>query len=392
MKIRINLAFNAGKDLVLPDLKKNRGIGGTEYAVLLLALHLSETSIFDIFIVTKYKLKIVNNYNFNIEEGSILDTKYLTVIPEAYLKKFNLSDCDNLIIWLHHPNINIDYIKLDYPNSTLVALNNSQISTFTNKLQIPIYVIKSFYQSIRLYNLPVIKSLGPEINFGFLGVLRPEKGLHHVASYWNKLIKLYPNSKLHIIGGPYPPTSDLDNNLYIKKIKQIIGRKHQNSIEFHGRIDDLSAVLPKIDIALLNPFSSTEAYPDSILKFYEFGIPVVSGMFNGSSELLRTNSLIQFPNLDPVKAVDKLIKDKRLYEDCRTNALKFIKSHDDSDIKEMWLKLLLSLKNNDMELSQKLLYQKVKSNFILKNITSIILFRIRYTLNYKIRLFINELF
>jgi hypothetical protein len=58
MKIRINLVLDAGRDLVLQDLNKNRGIGGTEYAVLLLAQHLSEINLFDVFVITKYRLKI----------------------------------------------------------------------------------------------------------------------------------------------------------------------------------------------------------------------------------------------------------------------------------------------------------------------------------------------
>jgi hypothetical protein len=86
--LRINLAFDAGKDLVVKDLKKNRDLGGTEYAVLLLALHLSEINLFDVYIITKYELKIENNYKFSIEKGFNLDTKYLIVIPEAFLKSF----------------------------------------------------------------------------------------------------------------------------------------------------------------------------------------------------------------------------------------------------------------------------------------------------------------
>ena len=129
-----------------------------------------------------------------------------------------------------------------------------------------------------------------------------------------------------------------------------------------------------------------------VKKFYEFGIPVISGMFNGSSDLLRTNSNLQFPNVDPVEAVDNLIKNKKLFDDSRTNALEFIKSHNDIETKEMWIKILLSLNNNDKEMRKPLLSLKVIKNSFLKKLIAIFSFRIRYTLNYKIRLFIDELF
>jgi glycosyltransferase involved in cell wall biosynthesis len=314
----------------------------------------------------------------------------LTVTPEAYLNSFKFSGCKYLVIWIHHPNINIDKIIFNYPKSTLVALNNSQITTFLNRSKYPIYIIKSFYQSIRSCDLRLTNFIEKEINFGFLGVLRSEKGLHHVASYWRSIVKRYPKSKLHIVGGP--TSSAVGDNLYVRKIRKIVGRKYLNTIIFYGRIDDLNQVLPKIDIALLNPFSSTEAYPDSILKFYEYGIPVISGLFNGSSDLLRINSMLQFPNIDPVKAVIKLIQNKNLYADSRTKALEFVNSHKDSEISGMWLDLLLSLKNNDMYRKAYLLSNNDDKKHIFKEKISIFLFRIKYTLNYKMRLYINELF
>lgn len=399
MKIKIDIAFDAGKKLNLTDLKFNRGIGGTEYAVLYLAFQLSKYRNFKLSIITKYQLNIEENYNFKIKHCEKLDNANLTIVPEAYLKNFiiNKSNSSNkLIIWLHHPSLNIDNLKLSYPNSILVALNNSQTSTFINKYENSIYVIKSFYQFIRRNNLQNIRLHEQSINFGFLGVLRPEKGLHHVASYWRYILKLYPNSTLHIIGSPASSNFNSDDsffdNPYIAKIQKIIGKENLNSVKFYGRIDDLNEVLPNIDIALLNPFSSTEAYPDSILKFYEFGIPVLSGMFNGSSDLLNINSELQFPNMDPVKAIDKLIKDREMYVDSRNKVLEFIGSHNDLKTRELWKKLLLSIKLNDSSMSNSMLYNKQKKKFSIKSILKIYIFRIRYTCNYKMRLLNNELF
>jgi glycosyltransferase involved in cell wall biosynthesis len=397
MKIKVNLAFNAGRDIEILDLTKNRGIGGTEYAVLMLALHLSECNLIDVIIITKYELKINKKYNFEIEKNIYIDNIGCSIIPEAYINEFRFNDNKKIIIWLHHPTINVDKIDKKYKNLTYVALNYSQVRTFKNKCKKPIYVIKSFYQFIKIHNRDSDFLEINAINFGYLGILRPEKGLHHVASYWREIVKLYPNSKLHIVGSPIPLVSglgdDFYNNLYVKKISKIVGRKYLKTIKFYGRIEDLNEFLPNIDIGLLNPFSSTEAYPDSILKFYEYGIPVISGMFNGSSDLLRINSTLQFPNIDPVKAVDKIIKNKKLYLDSQIKALEFVKSHDNNEITETWKNLIISLDNNELIKRENLLFKKDKfKNNSIKEYFSIIKFRIKYTLTYKVRVLINGLF
>jgi glycosyltransferase involved in cell wall biosynthesis len=355
---KLNIFFFSRKEIQLDDLEFNSGIGGTEYAVLCLANDLGRSENIQVNLIPLSPLVINGHVNFDIINSNNIDRSIPSIVCESYLDLIKDLNFRDLIIWIHHPNLSIDKIKKRIVSKGVrfVGLSIYQFNK-RQKSRKDLRIIPGTYKKIfkGANHAPRVTPQDNKINFVFLGALTPQKGFHHVARYWRELSKLYPDSKLHVIGaGSLYDGTELGKKIpaelsYEKKLLEdipshVIGQR----IIFYGLVRELNDLLGKMDIGLLNPFASTEAYPDSILKLYEFGIPVISGLFNGSREFLRVNSDLQFPNILPVNSVKMLLDpDQDRYHQASQNVIRFLEQKESNDeIIEMWKAYIWSEKGD----------------------------------------------
>jgi glycosyltransferase involved in cell wall biosynthesis len=392
--IKINIIFHSKKEVRVKDLSKNIGIGGTEFAVLLLANELGADEAFEVNLIALSNLTIGNEVNFRIMTVGEMDCSLLTISCESYLNFIRNYFFNRLIVWIHHPNLSlvdighrccaerVEFVGLTPSQFNGNALNNSDLHIIN-----PLHKYASGIESCKERSLEFNKP----IRFGFIGALTPQKGFHHVLSYWNEVKSISPDSVLRVFGsGSLYQDKDMGNiipcdPIYEKKLLRINSCKKTN-IEFHGLVRDLNDYLGEIDIGLLNPFASAEAYPDSILKFYEYGIPVISGMFNGSADLLRATQNIQFPNMMPLSAV-RFLMDPKNYETSSKKIIKFMQNKPKNyEIIADWKRLLIEAKEG------KLIRAKVQiqideegaPNFF-NRILNLLKFRYKYTIRNYLR-------
>lgn len=384
---KINIIFHSSKDLRLSSLEKNIGIGGTEYAVLLLAEALALIDGYEVFLISLSKLEIKSKIRFKILNCNELDPSVTTIVCESYLKLLSPLSFEELIVWIHHPNLSLASIEGKICANILKFIGLTPSQFRANDLRNRnLHIISPMYKALQHQTRKFPRLIkGQGMSFGYIGSLTPEKGFHHVLQYWGDILKIDPSARLHVFGsGSLYKSTKLGEVIpcdirYEKKLLKINNCNNAN-ITFHGLVEGLDEYLDCIDIGLLNPFASAEAYPDSILKFYEYGIPVVSGMFNGSRDLLFMNEEIQFPNMMPVKAIHWLTKNEN-YTRASKNVINFMNNRiSNKEVIFQWEKIIRLGESEEPTLINR------NRNYV-KSILNLIYFRLKYTAkSYLVRL------
>jgi len=158
------------------------------------------------------------------------------------------------------------------------------------------------------------KAISHEINFGIVGILARGKGQHLAIKYFKEVVKIYPNSKLHVFGdknGSYKK--------YLKKLVLIL--KLEDNIIFHGFINNADDIYNKIDVLFM--FSRSEGFGLVTVEAMLHGVPVIGFDNAGTSELIEdkvTGYLFQ-DKQSFLTCVKSLLSDDN-YNIVRNNALK----------------------------------------------------------------------
>lgn len=142
------------------------------------------------------------------------------------------------------------------------------------------------------FNLPVIDLPAEEIalrkrGWGFSGDvplaliianLRPVKRVDMFIDAAAKVIATGTNMGFLIIG-----SGELEEEL----VRQVKGYGLENKVIFLGRRNDVSDILPAVDIGVL--CSDSEALPNAVIEYMAFGLPVVCTAVGGCLELVTEN-------------------------------------------------------------------------------------------------------
>ena len=137
-------------------------------------------------------------------------------------------------------------------------------------------------------------------NVVYLGCLIESKGFHLLAEVWPDLIKEIPDAKLFVIGtgqlydhnaklGKYGIADEEYENKFIPHLldenKNIL-----KSVKFLGLVGkEKSSYLQDASVGVVNPSGITENCPGTALEFQSYGIPVVSGAYEGLLDTVLHN-------------------------------------------------------------------------------------------------------
>lgn len=122
------------------------------------------------------------------------------------------------------------------------------------------------------------KNLTENLNLGLVGILDIAKRQDLAIIYFNELLRLYPNIKLHIWG-------DKESS-YKKKILRLIKNlKIEKYIIFHGFEKDSNKIYSSMDILLM--FSYAEGFGRVTIEAMSYGVPVIGFNNAGTSEIIQ---------------------------------------------------------------------------------------------------------
>lgn len=125
----------------------------------------------------------------------------------------------------------------------------------------------------------------------FMGALVPVKGFHKLAKAWPKVLNVFPDAKLSVIGsikvygdklsvGPLGIASEeYERNYIIPHLCDDRGLLHP-SITFHGQMEqDKFSIIRKAAVGVVNPTGQSETCCVSAIEMSACKIPVVTGAY-----------------------------------------------------------------------------------------------------------------
>ena len=355
MKLLIYLEQPKILKLMKSKYQANPGVGGTTFTAARLAIGLEEEikkfkHNIELFITTDTKeycsfhdirvipIDSITNFKFDcaIITGDLIDAIYKN---EILIKSERFISC------IRHP---YDYDKISKSKkikaeivsvSKSCYLSNFLISGPHNQID-NIFNGERIRKSLSSYPISIEEIISNKknsnyLNIGYLGALVTSKGFHHLVKRWSNLSNYFRERniflRLDVIGGSnlYEFEESHQNLPCSKKygdlIESYIGDELDKSVFFHGTLGlERYDLMQRCDLAVVNPTGSGEAFCASILEWYSLGIPVISSLNYGMSDMMRyfdnltiknptqiNQKIIYFKNLDIKKK--KEIKLKCLY-------------------------------------------------------------------------------
>lgn len=167
----------------------------------------------------------------------------------------------------------------------------------------------------------------------FVGSLRPVKGVKYLIMALEKVIKIYPNVKLIIIG---------HGDEYSKLLNLVKQLNLNDYVKFEGEIsnDRVLEYMSSSDLFVLPSLS--EGFPNVILEAMAEGLPIISTNVKGLDEMVKNNinGLLVKPKdpQDIAKKILKLINDENLRK-------KMSKNNINESTNYSWEKVIQKLEN-----------------------------------------------
>jgi len=197
----------------------------------------------------------------------------------------------------------------------IVAVSKDIQNLLREELKIPPQKVKLIYNGIdthKFENKKDLKSLRKELNLseeelilGNVGNLREVKDHHTLILSFHKVITLFPQAKLLIVG---------EGELKSSLVKLCAELGLENRVLFLGHREDVNLLLGLMDLFILS--SHSEGCSISLLEAMASGKPVIATRVGGNPELIldgKTGFLV--PPAEPDKLAEKIIfllKDEKL--------------------------------------------------------------------------------
>jgi len=137
---------------------------------------------------------------------------------------------------------------------------------------------------IKKFSAQKINIKTESLNFCTICRVSKGKGLEDLIINFKKILKLFPMSKLLIIGGPRNTDDKKYYDYLYHKYKLIYSKK---KIKFTGLTNNVSSYLKKNDI-YIHP-SKREGMPRSLIEAMSCGLVCISSNVRGSRELIKNN-------------------------------------------------------------------------------------------------------
>ena len=285
--------------------------------------------------ILKLKKNLMINAIKNCDSDIIISTRD---IHNLWLSKYGKKEILK-IGWEHnHHHGNKRYInkiiKSVYGLDYFVLVSKDLTEFYSEKLKDS--KVECVYIPNSIDYFPEVKSKLETENLVSVGRLSKEKGYSDLIDIFKEIHKIYPDSKLDIIGDG-PEREKLEN-----KIKD---NKLSHTIKLHGfqEKEYINQVLKKASVYVMT--SHTESFGIVLLEAFSFGIPCVAfDSAEGAREIISNNwdgYLVENRDHDKmVKRICELLANRNRRLVMGANGLKKAHEFDIEKTKVKWTKLL----------------------------------------------------
>lgn len=212
-------------------------------------------------------------------------------------------------------------LKFNFKKADLLCATSYTIQDYIHQvINVPVSVIP-FGININEFKPKKVESFYNENDF-VLGSIKPVESLYNIdilIKSFAQLLPKYDNLKLLIIG------DGTEKNALIELCKQL---DILEKVKFTGRIpfNEISNYYNMIDI-LVN-ISEYESFGVSVVEAMACGTPVIVTNVGGLKEVVKDDTVGLKVNIgdvdDTIKAIERLINDKALYDEIAVNARKHV--------------------------------------------------------------------
>lgn len=284
--------------------KGNPGIGGTQYMSWTLAHYMSK--------YTNIKVHLMSHTIDNMTKS--ITVHKVNTIEEAAIKAKEIDSDVFLFRSVENSTLmkKIDELKLksiawghnfgsETELSLLAKCNYIKRYICVSKTQLDTLIDHKIYsKSDYIYNaidVDIYKHIEEknekEKNIVYIGSLIPSKGVHILTDIWPKILKNYPDAKLHIIGSGqlYKRSQELGESgiaesKYEKRILKNIMTNDtnlRNSVKFHGIKNgkEKIRIMKNATIGIVNPTGKTETFGIGAIEFQILQVPVITKAKDG---------------------------------------------------------------------------------------------------------------
>jgi glycosyltransferase involved in cell wall biosynthesis len=375
MNIAIYFSNRSIKTVDCSDVMSgNPGIGGTEYAMLMLACSLEQN--YKDLNLTVYvnekgllpsmlKIKQVNEWNDLAQKMTDDRISALLIIHDESLRKNRIPEIfpDDLKLIILTQTFastkELSYYAKNKSVSRIVCVGYEQLDLYRDHA--------AFLKSTAIYNgintagwkkqsettIPYDKR---PLNVTYIGSLKPQKGFHLLAKAWPQIIKACPNAFLNVIGsgklydrneclGKYGIADSEYEAVFMPYLLDVNGNVLP-SVKFWGILGhEKGEILQKTRVGVPNPSGKSETFGYTAVEMQLFGTLVTTIKCPAYLETVHPLSGILYEDeKELAKSVIFLLnRDENHY----TEAIDFIDSNFSIDkIAEEWHQLFLEVIND----------------------------------------------
>lgn len=373
--IKIGVYLN-NKSISNVDCRKildgNPGIGGSEYAIILLVYFLSNYYNEKISI-TLYADEIgllpssihvvkITDVSDAINEAAKQECSIFVLKHVENLEIYNTANTMNLkfIVWCHNfanrKKLN-DYVKLPHIKM-LVCVGREQLDIYRDHRAYDksCFIYNGVY--LKPYN-DYLKKLTPfrerKNEVTYIGNLISAKGFHVLAKAWPKVLKKIPDAHLHVIGSGklYDRESVLGIFGFAEKkyesifMKYLVDKEEKklSSVTFHGILGkEKDEILNNTKVGVPNPSGSTETFGYTAVEMQLMGALTTSKKCSGYVDTFFNKKMLYNNENNLSKNIVRLLKSKdneykQMYDFIDSNFSLHI-------VAEKWVDLFLKIDQN----------------------------------------------
>lgn len=367
-KVIIALFTPFPAQLRFSPLRRNPGVGGTDFTTILFAMQLAaERPDWDVVLVHHHPINL-DDCPSNVRQVRLAD---LSELPDflssnrdgvlvclaallARLSPHRIDEAlDRWVVWSRHPfDPYVRQLAQASSKAHVVCVGEYQWRSNLRR-SLHVHFIQEIIRFPATCSPRVDRSPNMESpRFVHMSALTPWKGFREVAEQWPDISSFFPGAQLHVVGGadlhsgrtehhPLIPAS----NSFAAELLQHISRPDIESgrVVFHGTMgEEKNAVIETCDVALLNPTGRSEAFPATPLECMCLGVPVIASDDYGMADSMRW-----FPELslrrpqDMVRRIRWLLEDPHRYRVMRSRsvavACALAANSDESMSRWLWL-------------------------------------------------------
>lgn len=262
-----------------------------------------------IYKVWRYKPDLIYS-NTAAENLGILIAKILGIKHISHIREF--MDLDHRCHFIFGNKARRFYINL---SDGVIYVSNAVAKHVLQGCQIPENQ-RVIYNGVKISRDPfMLKELSSVLNFGIVGLLDESKGQHLAISYFENVLKDFPNSILHIWG-------DKEGKYKNTLIAMVEEKSLTPNVIFHGFEKNADVIYSDMHVLLM--CSKAEGFGRVTVEAMSRGIPVIGFNSGGTAELVKDgyNGFLFQTKDEFIQCVRRLLTDEEAYNNICQQAYK----------------------------------------------------------------------